>query len=180
MHFDCGTCIVRDWLPADARSLVRHANNRNVWINLSHVFPHPYAGADAENWIRYQASLPEPTGWAIEVRGQAVGGIGITLRDGIFAKSAEFGYWRGEANWGRGIMSAAAHAVAPWALAHFRLIRLEAWVFARNPASMRVLEKCGFVREGLLRRSAVKDGQVLDRVAYALVDEGRASTETGA
>jgi ribosomal-protein-alanine N-acetyltransferase len=173
MRLECGPCIVREWSPTDAASLVRHANNRNVWLNLSHVFPHPYTEADADAWLSFQTKLPEPTGWAIDVAGEAVGGVGITPRDGIFQKSAEFGYWLGEAFWGRGIMTAAARAVAPWALEHFRLVRLESWVFARNIASMRVLEKCGFVREGLLRRSAVKDGQILDRVAYALIDEHR-------
>jgi len=52
----------------------------------------------------------------------------------------------------------------------FGLIRLEAPVFEWNLASMRVLEKCGFVQEGVLRASAVKDGRVIDRVLYALVD----------
>jgi RimJ/RimL family protein N-acetyltransferase len=45
-------------------------------------------------------------------------------------------------------------------------------VFEWNPASMRILEKCGFVREGVLRASAIKDGQIIDRVMYAL-DSGR-------
>lgn len=171
MDLHCGPCVVRDWTLRDTPSLVRHANNRSVWLNLSHVFPHPYTESDAEAWIAFQSNLPEPTGWAIEVDGEAVGGIGITPRDGIFQKSAEFGYWLGEAYWGRGITSAAARMVAPWALEHFRLIRLESWVFAHNIASARVLEKCGFVREGLLRRSAIKDGQIRDRIAYALVDE---------
>jgi RimJ/RimL family protein N-acetyltransferase len=175
-RLDCGSCVVRDWSSSDKPSLVRHAGNRNVWINLSHLFPHPYTDRDADAWIGYQLSLPEATGWAIEVDGEAVGGIGITPREGIFAKSAEFGYWLGERYWGRGIMSTAVRAVAPWALAHFELLRLESWVFARNVASMRVLEKCGFVREGLLRRSAVKDGEILDRVAYALIDEARTLT----
>jgi RimJ/RimL family protein N-acetyltransferase len=55
-------------------------------------------------------------------------------------------------------------------MSRFGLARLEAPVFEWNPASMRVLEKCGFVREGVLRASVVVDGQVIDRVIYALVD----------
>ena len=51
-------------------------------------------------------------------------------------------------------------------------IRLEAPVFAWNAPSMRVLEKCGFVREGVLRSSAIKDGHIIDRVMYALISEG--------
>jgi len=117
--------------------------------------------------------MPEPTSWAIEVDGLAVGAIGVTLKEGIYLKSAEFGYWLGEPYGGRGIMTEAVKAVSPYAMRRFGLIRLEAPVFEWNPASMRVLEKCGFVREGVLRASAVKDGQTIDRVLYALID-GRA------
>jgi ribosomal-protein-alanine N-acetyltransferase len=170
---DCGACLVRDWTWADVPALVHYANNRKVWINLSDVFPYPYTEANAEAWIGYQRGLPEPTGWAIEVNGEAIGGIGLTRREGIFAWSAEFGYWLGEPFWGRGIMSAAAVTIAPWALAHFGLLRLESWAFARNAASIRILEKSGFVCEGVLRRSAVKDGEILDRVAYARIDDER-------
>jgi RimJ/RimL family protein N-acetyltransferase len=52
----------------------------------------------------------------------------------------------------------------------FGLCRLEAAVFAWNPASMRVLEHCGFEREGVSRASVFKDGELIDRVVYALVD----------
>ena len=51
----------------------------------------------------------------------------------------------------------------------FDLVRIDAAVFAWNPASMRVLEKCGFVREGVLRRSIFKDGQLIDSVLYARI-----------
>ena len=71
--------------------------------------------------------------------------------------------------WGRGIATAAVSRVAPYALEHFGLARLESPVFEWNPASMRVLEKCGFQREGVLRRSIVKDGELIDQAIYARV-----------
>jgi [ribosomal protein S5]-alanine N-acetyltransferase len=60
-------------------------------------------------------------------------------------------------------------ATAEFALSQLDLVRLEAPVFEWNPASMRVLEKCGFVREGVLRKSVVKDGKIIDAVIYARV-----------
>jgi len=60
----------------------------------------------------------------------------------------------------------------PEVMSHFGLCRLEAAVFAWNPRSMRVLEHCGFVREGISRASVFKDGEVTDRVVYALVELG--------
>lgn len=99
----------------------------------------------------------------------AVGGIGIDRGEGVHEKSGHFGYWLGEAYWGRGIMTAAVRATAEHALTRLGLVRLEAPVFAWNPASMRVPEKCGFVREGVLRRSVYKDGEIIDSVLYARV-----------
>src|SRR5690606_8588626 len=100
--------------------------------------------------------------WAIEVDGEAVGGVGAEPGVGVDALSAHFGYWLGRAYWGRGIMTAACRAVAEHLLTQFDLVRLEARVFAWNPASMRVLEKSGFEREGVLRRSVFKDGELID------------------
>lgn len=169
MHIDCKLCVVRDWTLSDGASLVRFANNRNVWRNLAHNFPHPYTEADADSWFALLGKMDPPRHWALEVEGRAVGGIGIILGEGIYAKSAHFGYWLGEPYWGRGIMTAAARATADHVFSHFDVVRLEAPVFEWNPASMRVLEKCGFVREGALRRSVLKDGQLIDAVLYARV-----------
>ena len=169
MRIDCDLCTLREWQPGDEAALVAVADNRNVWRNLHHRFPHPFTPADAQYWFSFLAAMPEPTHWAIEVDGLAVGGIGVDLGEGIFAKAGHFGYWLGEPYWGRGIMSAAVRAASEYALSHFGLVRLEAPVFAWNPASMRVLEKAGFVREGVLRKSVLKEGQLIDQVLYALV-----------
>jgi len=106
------------------------------------------------------------------VDGQAVGGIGVILGEGIYAKSGHFGYWLGEEYWGRGIMTQAVGVVAPYVMSRFDLLRLDSPVFAWNPASMRVLEKCGFVKEGVSRASVFKDGEVVDQVLYGLVRRG--------
>jgi RimJ/RimL family protein N-acetyltransferase len=169
MRIDCGLCTLREWRPHDGAALVAVANNRSIWRNLHHRFPYPYTPADAEFWFSLLAAMPEPTHWAIEVGGVAIGGVGVDIGEGIFAKTGQFGYWLGEPYWGRGITSAAVRAASEYVLSHFGLVRLEASVFAWNPASMRVLEKTGFEREGILRKSVYKDGQLIDQVLYALV-----------
>jgi ribosomal-protein-alanine N-acetyltransferase len=170
MRIECASCVVRDWSPADKADLVRYADNRQIWRNLTHAFPSPYTEADADAWFASLAEMSEPTHWAIEVDGKAVGGIGVSLGEGVFVRSADFGYWLGESYWGCGITTEAARAVVPCAMARFGLCRLEASVFAWNPASMRVLEKCGFEREGISQASVFKDGQLIDRVVYAYVN----------
>jgi len=169
MNLDCGKCVVRDWRRADKPALQRLADNRRVWINLSHRFPHPYTEADADSWLELLARKPAPTNWAIEVSGEFAGGIGIEPGEGIFSKCARFGYWLGEPYWGRGIMSAAVRATSDYILDNMDCVRLEAPVFDWNPPSMRVLEKSGFVREGLMRKSVFKDGKIIDAMLYARV-----------
>lgn len=169
LRLDCERCVVRAWDPADRAALVAIANDRRIWRNLTHRFPHPYTAADADRWFDLLERMPRPTHWAIEIAGQLAGGIGADAGEGVDARSAHFGYWLAPAYWGRGIMTAACRATAQHLLDHSDLVRLEARVFAWNPASMRVLEKCGFEREGLLRRSVWKDGQVIDAVLYARV-----------
>ena len=169
MNIDCGKCVVRDWRRDDKPSLLRFANNRKIWRNVMDRFPHPYTDAHADTWFAFLEGMAEPTHWAIELQGQAVGAIGVDPLKGMHARTGHFGYWLGEPYWGQGVMSAAVGKVAPYALARFGLARLESPVFEWNPASMRVLEKTGFVREAILRSSIVKDGQLIDQVLYALV-----------
>ena len=81
--------------------------------------------------------------------------------------SAEIGYWLGESYWGRGIATEALTAVTAEAFKRFELTRLYAVPFADHAASVRVLEKAGYVLEGHLRQSAIKDGKVRDQLLFA-------------
>jgi [ribosomal protein S5]-alanine N-acetyltransferase len=155
-RLDCGAFILRGWEDADRDSLVAQANNRNVWRNLRDRFPHPYTGNDAEAWLALARAQPDWLNWAIVVEGAAVGGIGLEPLTDVHAGTTHIGYWLGEPFWGRGIMTAAVQAI-------------ETPVFAWNPASMRVLEKCGFVREGVMSKSVLKDGELIDSVLYARI-----------
>ena len=163
------SCIVRSWQQGDQASLAHHANNRNVWINLRDRFPHPYTPDDARNWLRHVDATEPETNFAIAVGGQAVGGIGFTLHDDVYRRSAEVGYWLGEEFWGRGIAAEALRAVTEFALSAHDLCRLYAHVFEWNAASARVLEKAGYTFEGRLRRSVTKDGRTIDQLLYAFV-----------
>ena len=161
--------VIRPWRAGDEPFLRRNADDRRVWINLRDAFPHPYSDSDAEQWVRHAAAQDPTTDFAIEVGGEPVGGIGLKPGEDVHWRSAEVGYWLGAAYWGRGIASEALAAFSTWALSRFDLLRLHAAVFEWNPASMRVLEKCGYTREGVLKKSVVKDGRAIDQVMYALV-----------
>jgi len=162
-------CVLRAWRAGDKADLIRHANSRRVWRNMTHSFPHPYTAADADLWLAIAANAGASLQLAIEVDGAAAGGIGAIAGEGIFGATAQFGYWLGEAHWGRGIASAAARALADRIGSEGLFARLEAQVFEWNPASMRVLEKAGFQRDAVLRCAATKDGRLIDTVLYSRV-----------
>jgi [ribosomal protein S5]-alanine N-acetyltransferase len=162
-------CVLRTWRAADKDDLVRAANNRKVWRNMTHTFPHPYTERDADLWLAIAADPGASIQLAIDLDGLAVGGIGVIAGEGIFASTAQFGYWLGEPHWGRGIGSAAASTLAERIGRERLFARLEAQVFEWNPASMRVLERAGFEREAVLRCAATKDGYLIDTLLYARV-----------
>jgi RimJ/RimL family protein N-acetyltransferase len=159
---------IRDWRTGDEASLVRHANNHKIWLNVRDAFPHPYTMADAEDWIRKAGSDVPMTSFAIEVDGAAVGGIGLVLQTDIFRRTAEIGYWLGEDYWGRGIISEAVKQFTDWAFANFDIGRIYAGVFEWNPASARVLEKAGYEFEARLKKAVIKEGRIGDELIYAI------------
>jgi RimJ/RimL family protein N-acetyltransferase len=169
MQLPLRSCEVRTWSASDVPSLVVNADNRRIWANLRDRFPHPYTKADARAFIREVRSREPETNFAIAVDGAAVGGIGFELQSDVDRVSAEIGYWLGESWWGRGIATEALIAVTRHGVERYGLTRLFALPFAQNAASCRVLEKAGYVREGYLRRSAIKDGLVLDQIQYAFI-----------
>lgn len=167
MRLELTHCIIRPWAETDAESLQRHANNRRVSIQLRDRFPFPYELQHARTFLQWIARQPSPSVWAIEVNGEAAGGIGVELHGDVERVSAEVGYWLGEVHWGRGIVTEALGAITAEAFKRYAITRLYAVPFADHAASMRVLEKAGYVREGHLRQSAIKDGKIRDQLLYA-------------
>jgi ribosomal-protein-alanine N-acetyltransferase len=89
-------------------------------------------------------------GWLLCLRGTdtPIGSIGVSFD----LHGAMLGYVLGRAYWGRGLMTEAVRYVAAWALAQPPLFRVWAFCDAENLASIRVMQKAGLVRAGLLRR----------------------------
>lgn len=171
MKLKLKTCTVRSWEWRDREAIVRYANNRNVSINLRDRFPYPYTDRDARNWLDAVVGLEPETNFAIDIAGEAVGGIGYTMQYDVDRRSAEIGYWLGEEFWGRGIATEALIVVTDHAFANHDLCRVFAHVFDWNPASARVLEKAGYAFEGRMRKSVTKEGQTIDQLMYAMIRE---------
>ena len=158
---------IRPWQTGDELALAKHANNYNIWINLRNSFPYPYTLQDAQNWILISNAAKPVTNFAIEIDGEAVGGIGLILQPDVYSKSAEIGYWLSESYWNRGILTEALTVLTDYSFINFDLERIYAAVFEWNQKSARVLEKVGYVYEGRLHKSVYKNGNLIDSLLYA-------------
>lgn len=164
---------LRPLVIGDADALVALANNRKIFDNVRDMLPHPYGMHDAIWFIDACGKDNPPFNLAIETGGEFCGMIGIVPQKDVHRLGAEIGYWIGEPYWGRGIATRAVAAMIDYAFTQFPFIRLYAGIFAHNSASMRVLEKNGFIKEGIGRKAIFKNGVVTDEHRYALLKEER-------
>lgn len=162
---------LRPWNPDDAQSLVKHANNPSIARNLRDGFPYPYTLKAAHSWLKMVAENEKDMILAIEVEGEAAGGIGMHGMTDVYRFNCEIGYWLSETYWGMGIMSDAVGAMVEYAFTQTHWHRLFACIYENNPSSMRVLEKNGFRKEAIHRRAVIKEGKLMDEHLFALLKE---------
>ncbi|WP_343253350.1 GNAT family protein [Ligaoa zhengdingensis] len=163
-------CTIRPWRTEDAGDLARALNNKKVLDNLRDGIPYPYTEQDAAEYIAAMQDADKNSTFAftIAVDGRAVGSIGMFRQGNIHSRTAELGYYVAEPYWGRGICTSAVKQACSYLFASTDILRIFAEPFADNTGSCRVLEKAGFVLEGVLRQNAVKNGSILDMKLYAL------------
>lgn len=159
---------LRKWSKEDLTSLVKHANNYNIAKNLTNLFPHPYTKADGEAFIENVTGINAPLILAIDVNGEAVGGIGLHPQTDIHVKNAELGYWLAEPFWGNGVVTSAIKQIVTIGFNELDVDRIFARPFGTNIGSQRVLEKAGFKLEASVKDSIFKNGEYIDELIYAV------------
>jgi RimJ/RimL family protein N-acetyltransferase len=145
---------------ADVKAITHLAADRRIAANTTRI-PHPYRSGDAEQFI---AAINRREGEAVFVitfDAEPIGMCGVERRDG----AVEIGYWLGVPFWGSGYATEAARAVIDHAFAALGHEALAAGARVNNPASRRVLEKCGFqwTGVGLYRIRAINSSAPFDR-----------------
>lgn len=135
--------LLRPFCPADAVAVAALAGDWDI-VRMTARIPHPYTTEMAEAWI--SSHVPsrqsgEEHVFCIERDGEVIGCIGLQKsRDAVY----ELGYWLGKAWWGKGLATEAAKRVIRFAFEELDAGGLLSGHLADNPASGRVLEKCGF------------------------------------
>jgi len=146
----------------DAGQVAMLANDRRIAENTARI-PHPYALADAQTFLAAANRSADETTLLITLpQDQVIGICALELREG---PAPELGYWLGVPYWGRGYATEAVRALIDHAFAELGHDALQAGARVTNPASRRVLEKCGFqwTGVGLYRIRALKSSAPIDR-----------------
>lgn len=172
--------ILRPFDLGDAAVVQRLAGDWAI-ADTTLLIPHPYLDGMAEEWIsshRPKFDAGEMAVFAVVLRetGEIVGAVGFSIIKRF--DRAEIGYWIGKSYWGRGYCTEAASAVMEFGFLTYNLNRIYATHFLRNPASGRVMQKLGMIREGTLRQHAKRWDRYEDLAVYGILRnewEGRAA-----
>lgn len=159
---------LRKWRESDKTSLVKHANNKKIAMYLRNGFAHPYTSETADFFLNLVKDNPDHPMFAIEVNGEAVGGVGLHPQKDIYSKNAEIGYWISEDYWGKGIMTKVIKEMLAYGWENLEIDRVVAIIFGTNVGSIKVAERCGFVLEATLSKTIYKFGEYEDELIYAI------------
>lgn len=144
----------------DAKAIAALANDLRIAANTARI-PHPYGVADAEQFIETVNRQDGEATFVILLGGALIGACGVEPRQG----GPEIGYWLGVSSWGHGYATEAVRAVIDHAFGDLGHEALQAGARVSNPASRRLLEKCGFqwTGVGLYRIRAISSSAPVDR-----------------
>jgi len=167
LRFTDGIVTIRKLRRSDKLRMAEIANNEKVAANLRDAFPSPYSIEDARKFISVCLRQDPYQVFAIEFEGEYVGNIGLHRQDDVYRKTAELGYFIGEPWWNRGITTRAVNLICDYGFRELGVIKIFSGVFSFNTASQRVLEKCGFTLEAILKSAVIKNGEICDEYRYA-------------
>ena len=138
---------------------------------LSDRMPYPYTEEAAEWWLGMVSEHDGKDGLfrAIVVDGKVAGNISVEQKADVYCRDGEIGYLLLKDFWSKGIMTEAVHQICEAAFAELDIIRITGLVYAPNTASQRVLERNGFVKEGLQKNAVYKDGRIYDLCLYGKI-----------
>lgn len=167
---------IRPLQLSDKTELAKLANNKKIWNNLRDYIPFPYRESDAEFFINMTKQEKPKQTFGIVYKGKLSGVIGLIIQKDVYQKSAEIGYWIGEPFWGNGIATRAVTLITAYGFNELNLNRIYTGVFEYNIASMTVLEKNGYEKEGVFKNAIIKNNRVFDEHRYYKLNENEKTT----
>ena len=165
--------LLRPFSPRDVPAVLAHCGNWDVARMLARV-PHPYSRDLAAGWIESHADDWQrgiEAIFCIDSGGDAIGAVGLRL---TAPATYELGYWLGEPWWGAGFATESGRRIVTFAFDELRAEKLTSGHYVDNPASGRVLEKCGFRHTGESVVPCQARGEAVAHRNYELIRAGQA------
>lgn len=162
-----GNIILRLLYDSDANTLAQLANNKKIWDNVRDYLPFPYGIEDAISFITLTQKENPQTTFAIEYDRQFCGVIGLVGQSDVYKRTAEIGYWLGEPYWNKGIATVCVKLLTDYGFKQLDFIRIHTGVFEYNIGSMKVLTKNGYSKDGIFKKSILKNGQIFDEHRFS-------------
>jgi ribosomal-protein-alanine N-acetyltransferase len=162
--------VLRPYRDTDLEEVLRYATDPQ-WAQFLPV-PQPYERAHGVAFLTQQVAVDRTSSpsWAITADGLVIGGVDVSIYH--TQRRASIGYSLSPKWWGRGLATEAAQAVVDSCFASLDwLNKIAADADAENSGSLRVMEKIGMQREGLLRKHRVTHGKIVDVVACGMLRE---------
>ena len=160
--------VLRRFRAGDVDDVLTYSRDEEWSRYLRREVPFPYSRQDAEANVMRRMLAGGDLNFAIDYGGTVIGSISLRVEHEEL--TAEIGYGIGREHWGKGFMPEAVRTVIAYGFRAMQLAKIFAPVDVRNTRSQRVLETCGFVREGVLRAHEIgRDGQRVDYAYYGLL-----------
>ena len=160
----------KDWAISDAEKLASIGDNCNIFNNMSDGFPNPYTVDKAVIYINNVHKNSNACTRAIILNDSIIGNISVFYMDDIYKGNGRLAYFLEEKYWGKGIMTLAISMFCEYVFSSNKDIqRIFADPFESNIGSRKVLEKCGFKLEGVLRKNVIKNSIRQNSYLYSLL-----------
>lgn len=168
--------ILRPFQISDAPRVKELAGAFEIY-RFTLAIPHPYEDGVAEKWIsthpsRFHEGAGVSLAITLKTDGTLIGAIGLEATPGH--ERAELGYWIGVPYWGNGYCTEAAIAVVRYGFEVLNFHKITSMHMESNPASGRVMQKAGLIREGALTDHVVKDGRYHTMIVYGIIETEQA------
>ncbi|HYP54233.1 MAG TPA: GNAT family protein [Pyrinomonadaceae bacterium] len=167
---------LREFRPGDAALLYEAVRESLAELHPWMMWAHPgYSIEESREWLAARdRDRDEDVAYAFAIYdaadGRLLGGVGLNFIDRVHQR-ANLGYWVRTSATGRGAATAATRLLARYGLEKLGFQRIEVVAAVGNHASLRVAEKAGAKREGVLRKGLLYHGVPHDAVLYSLVSE---------
>ena len=161
--------ILEKWKTEEYKEFFLLSNDKEMWENMSDDFPKTLE--ECKQVVCFFSASEDITEYvrAIKIDGRIVGCIAAFFETGMYCKNAEIAYWLNREYRGKNIMTQVIEMFTQNLFTKFDIHRIWARPFESNRASQRVLEKAGFIYEGLLMENVFKNNQYINSKVYALV-----------